>query len=253
MASSDDNKFLQGRGRIVRSKTSYEQKTPNHVAFHFEEIEGHVERHIGPVQFVYHDLASSDLPIDIMVVPATSDRRFHYLVTSGMSDVSMSLPSRITHQHRYRYAELVMALPKYWPVADEQAMTSKRWGYPVEHLKFLASVPHRFESWLSIGHSIPNGEPVETLGPDCDMTGFVLDHPVIGGESFCKLQTRKRKIINFYAVYPTYGVEMEHKLKKGYASLRKNFAQNNVMELFEPKRSPVISNTTWPRLFKALK
>lgn len=249
MASSDDFKYSPGKSRVVHYETAYDGKPQEHCALHFHEIEGHIERHIGAVKVVYHDLNPGHVPVDIMVVPATPDRRFHYLVTAGMSDMPMQLPSHIKNQHSYRYAELAIALPKYWPIYDEVAMTGKRWGYPVEHLKFLASIPSRFKSWLSIGHSVPNGEPVEAIGPDCDMTGFVLDYPVIGGEGFEQLKTRNGKKINFYAVYPVHDVEMEHKLKKGYASLRKHFSNHKVMEIFDPKREVTVSNS-WSQLLR---
>lgn len=252
MSSSDDYKFSPHKPSLDNIElsdyeTAYDAKERSHIALHFEEIEGHVERHIGPVQVVYHDLVSKDFPVDVMVVPATSDRRFHYLVTAGMSDHCMHLPARVEKPGHYRYAELVMALPSYWPVFDEKAMLSSRWGYPIDHLKFLASVPNRYRSWLAVGHSVPHKEPVEPLGPDCEMTGFVLDYPVIGGEDFCKFKARQNKTINFYGVYPVYPSEMSHKLKKGYASLRTKFSEHHVMELFDPKRAPVISHS-WSRL-----
>ncbi|MGH1352883.1 MAG: suppressor of fused domain protein [Methyloligellaceae bacterium] len=247
MASSDDTKFLTGGGGLHQYENRQERESTEALSKYFEEIEGHVERHIGPVELIYDDVESSSVQIDIMVVPATSDRRFHYLVTSGMSNQPMHLNKDISDAEEWQFAELVMALPKYWPVSDEVAMQKAEWFYPIEHLKFLARIPERFNSWLSVGHSIPLAEPSKQIGPKCDMTGFVLDYPVLGGDSFTKMKTWDDNVVRFYGVYPVYCSEMEHKLKKGYHSLQDKFKENQVMEIFDPLRDNVLS-TGWRRV-----
>ncbi len=240
MSSSDDRKFSPGGSMIMRYETMQDCEPTPQVSRYFDEIEGHVERHIGPVEYVYDELHKDSASIDVMVVPANSDRRFHYLVTSGMSNHPMHLNKDIPNASDWSHAELVMALPKYWPVADEKAMQKEEWYYPIEHLKFLARIPQSFNSWLSVGHSIPNAEPSKPIGPRCDMTGFVIDYPYIAGDRFSKMKTWDNTLVRFYAVYPVHCVEMEYKLKKGYDHLREKFTENNVLEIFDPMRRPVV-------------
>ena len=237
MTSSDDTKYSSGVSRGLGYESTREFEPLENLSRYFEEIEGHVERHIGPVELVYDEISRDNHPIDIMVVPANSDRRFHYLITSGMSNKPMHLSKNISNSENWRFAELVMALPSYWPVTDQISMQQQEWFYPIEHLKFLARIPQTYKSWLSIGHSIPNSEPAKQIGPECDMTGFVLDYPVLGGESFTKMTSRDKNVIRFYAVYPVYSSEMDLKIKKTYSSLRKRFAENKVIEIFDPQRT----------------
>ena len=164
-----------------------------------------------------------------------------------MSSQAMHLGDTVTDEREWQFAELVIALPKYWPVADEIAMQKIEWYYPVEHLKFLARIPERFNSWLSLGHSVPVSDPPKPIGPKCDMTGFVIDYPVLGGESFRRMRTWDGNIVKFYGVYPVYGNEMEHKLKRGFNSLKDRFEEKQVLEIFDPYRENVLS-TGWRRM-----
>ncbi len=242
MTASDDRKYTAGWTRIIRYESARDFEEQDQLSYHFEEIEGHIERNIGPVQSVYHEVVSDMIHLDILVVPANSDRRFHYLVTSGMSDLAMQVSSKLPEGDAWRFSELVIALPSYWPVLDENAMQQKKWSYPVDHLKFLARMPHKFGSWLSIGHSIPHFDSSKPIGPECKMSGFVLDYPILGGENFTSMETRDGKTIRFYAVYPVHNSEMQYKLRKGYPHLRKLFVKNFVTEIFDPKRENLARN-----------
>lgn len=52
-----------------------------------EEISAHIERHLGPVDSVYHEILSDTVHIDVHIVKPTESFPFHRLVTSGMSDL----------------------------------------------------------------------------------------------------------------------------------------------------------------------
>lgn len=57
-----------------------------------------------------------------------------------------------------RYAELVISLPPFWPL-DEQSWRDERHYWPVRLLKTLGRLPHEYDTWLGVGHTIPNGDP----------------------------------------------------------------------------------------------
>lgn len=56
-----------------------------------EEIEAHIERHVGKISMVFHEVLSDIVHIDIHQIPPTDDRPYWTLVTSGMSDLPMSV------------------------------------------------------------------------------------------------------------------------------------------------------------------
>ncbi|MGC3944409.1 MAG: hypothetical protein QM762_07815 [Chryseolinea sp.] len=47
-----------------------------------ELISAHIEKHVGPIEMVFHEIVSDQVHVDVYWVKATSDRPFHVLVTS---------------------------------------------------------------------------------------------------------------------------------------------------------------------------
>ena len=68
----------------------------------------HIERHIGPVHFVFHEATPRLVHIDIHHVAPTEERPFHTLVTSGMSERRMRVPGE---KRNHAFAELFLRLP----------------------------------------------------------------------------------------------------------------------------------------------
>jgi hypothetical protein len=109
-----------------------------------QAIDDHIERHLGPVDFVFHQLASDLVHVDLHVVPPSDERPFLTIVTSGMSDLAMTGPDGA---EELRYAELMIALPSDWPL-DPDALKNERHHWPLRALEFLARLPHQHDSWL---------------------------------------------------------------------------------------------------------
>ncbi|MGI9380299.1 MAG: suppressor of fused domain protein [Methyloligellaceae bacterium] len=208
-----------------------------------EEIQGHVERHIGPVEMLCYEQDPDTVRVDILIVPATSDRNFHYLVTSGMSSLPMLADPQNTEVECWHFSELVMALPGDWPLFDAKKMQNDRWNFPIRHLNFLSRMPHKYDTWLSVGHSIPNFESKKRITSDCEVDGFIIDHPVLGGENFRNYVTREGKNIHFCGLYPVYSNEMQYKLRKGFSALSEIFRKNNLTEIFYPERPCFVRNS----------
>ena len=62
----------------------------------------------------------------------------------------------------YRYAEMMICLPPDWNM-DQRAWNDERHYWPIRLLKTLARLPHEYNTWLSDCHTMPNGDPPETL------------------------------------------------------------------------------------------
>jgi hypothetical protein len=73
------------------------------------EIERHIEKHIGEISMVFHEMIADIVHIDIHQVPPGKDRPYWTLVTSGMSDLPMKTPEGAED---FAYAELMLCLPK---------------------------------------------------------------------------------------------------------------------------------------------
>jgi hypothetical protein len=73
-----------------------------------EKISEHIERYVGPIATVFHELISDLVHIDVHIVKPTDDRPCYTLVTSGMSDIAMRCPDQYPD---LKYSELLICLP----------------------------------------------------------------------------------------------------------------------------------------------
>ena len=92
-----------------------------------EEISDHIEKHIGKIHQVFHELVSDQVHIDVYWVKPTPKRPFHTLVTSGMSDKPMNTPDGVDDCD---FAELSICLPEDWKVSQEDFKDEKNY-WPV--------------------------------------------------------------------------------------------------------------------------
>ena len=174
-----------------------------------EEISQHIEKHIGPIHKVFHELVSDQVHIDIHWVKATKDRPFHVLVTSGMSDKPMNKPKGVTG---FDYAELTICLPEDWKLSEEDFKEENNY-WPLRWLKMLARLPHEYNSWLSYGHTVPNGNPAEPFANNTQLNTMMLLPSIVFDEEFQTLRLAN-KTIDFFALIPLYTEEMNLMLRK---------------------------------------
>jgi len=201
-----------------------------------EKISDHIEKHIGPVATVYHELVSDLIHNDIHIVEPTPERNCYTLVTSGMSDLAMNAPEEYSD---YRYAELLICLPPEWPMDD--ASWKKEDNYwPVRMLKFLARFPHEYQTWLWSMHTLPNGNPAEVFANNTKMSGVILLPPVTVSEDFHELVIDEDKTIYFLSTIPLHEDEMDLKLKEGAEALFDGFDKNDISEILIPSRNSIV-------------
>ncbi|MBO6880465.1 suppressor of fused domain protein [Winogradskyella sp.] len=196
-----------------------------------EEISNHIEEHIGEIHMVFHEIISELVHIDVHWVKPSEKRPYHTLITSGMSDKAMNTPDDVEHCD---YAELSICLPKDWSVSDEDFEKEENY-WPVRWLKYLARFPHKYNTWLSYGHTIPNGDPAEPFAENTKLNTMVLLPSVVFGEEFQTLSL-KNKTINFYTLVPLYTEEVNLKMKKGVEALFDGFDKHQVNDILNIQR-----------------
>lgn len=204
-----------------------------------DRIAAHIAKYIGEPQHVFHELESDLVHLDVHVVPPAGGREYWTLVTSGMSDRPMAVPSGLEDQ---RYAELMICLLKEWALPwDKQdwAGTPEEAYWPVYWLKTLARLPHELQTWLGYGHTIPNGDPPEPYARNTKLCCALLVNPTIASAGFSELSISPEQTIHFYAVVPLYREEMDLKLKKGLQTLESKLKEAGVNEVLDIRRKNV--------------
>ena len=226
----DDAEQSAGGSRIYRYGEPREP-TPSEQPRDWDAIEAHVEQHLGPIETVYHELASEYVHLDVLQVPAHDGRPFHMLVTCGMSARPMTVPAGSEDR---RYAELVIGLPADWPL-DEASWRDERHYWPVRTLKLLARLPHAYGTFLGVGHTIPNGDPPEQYAPDTKLCCALIAPPLTLPEGAERLELEDGPL-HFYAVVPLHRDEMELKLAGGMDALVDQLDAAQVNEVLDAGR-----------------
>jgi hypothetical protein len=200
-----------------------------------EEISAHIHRHLGPVETVFHELVSDTVHIDVHIVLPTPDSPCVRLVTSGMSDLPMTVPAGLGAP---RHAELMITLPADWKL-DKDSFKSEEWYWPVRLLKHLARLPHKYATWFGVGHSIPHGDPATPYAPNTRLCGAIIVPPLTAPDEFNTLVIDADKVISFYSVLPVYQAEMDLKLRKGADALFDRLSAKHVTDLVDIDRPDV--------------
>ena len=210
-------RFLQRRERLSRPRIHAQGDIQV-----IEAVTRHIERHVGPVDFVLHESRSHLVHIDVHHVPPGAGRPFHALVTSGMSQRAMTVPAGAED---FAYGELFLLLPPEWDVSA---------AWPIRLLRELARYPHERDTWLGCGHTIQNGQD----GPYGDGVRFcatLLTHPVTLEAELAERRLPGRSI-HFYQLIPLYLEEIRFALRHGTEALLARFAQYQMSDVVDPGR-----------------
>ncbi len=203
---------------------------------HLEQISDHIERHIGPVKMVFHELISDVVHIDVHHVEPSERRPWHTLITTGMSDLPMAAPQQM---RECAYAELIIELPPEWPM-DQDSWKDERHYWPIRWLKTLARFPHEYKTWLWYGHTIPNGGAhPEPYAKDTDLSGMMLTFPYSLPPEFFKLTVKDGMSIHFWSLWPLFKEEMDYKVKHGAEALEKRMDARQIGPVIETGRTNV--------------
>ena len=137
-----------------------------------------------------------------------------------------------------------MALPREWVMEGDEA-DEERWYWPMRTLKFVARLPHLHDTWIGLGHTIPNGHPAEPYVDGTKLCCVMAGPPLRFGEELWECQLAPGKTVHLYALVPLYEDEMQFKLEHGSDALFEKLDERQVDELFELQRRSVLANRLW--------
>lgn len=204
-------------------------------------ISDHIEKHVGPIESVFHEIVSDQVHVDVHWIKPTNKNSFHVLVTSGMSDKPMNVPAEIDAP---KYVELCVLLPPDWKIEGkdyeimENVFSDENTYWPVRWLKNVARFPHSYNTWVGWGHTIPNGENADPFAESTKLGCVMLLPSITLPKEFFELPTFK-KTINFLCLFPLYKEEMEFKLKNGSDKLLDKFDEHGISDIVDPTRKNV--------------
>lgn len=196
------------------------------------QLEAHIERYVGKIETVIHELVSTLVHVDIHCILPTEERPWHTLVTTGMSDMSMTIPEGAGE---YAYAELLLCLPPEWPLEREHWDDENRY-WPIRLLTNLARYPHHYKTFLAAGHTVGSDGPGQPFAGNNEFSCVLVDTPTLFDEGLSSCYLDDGRLVNFYAVFPLYHEELAHKLRHGSDSLLKKLDRIDATEIIDVHR-----------------
>jgi hypothetical protein len=235
-----------GGSRMYRHKEREAEFVPaEHLELEWmQAIEAHFTALVGEPGWVFHELLSDNVHVDVHVVPPGT-RPFWTLFTTGMSARPMTMPP---DSDASPYAELVLLLPEEWHVSQE-AWKDGRWYWPVRLLKSLARLPHDYETWLGVGHTVPNGDPPSPYDASTRLCGALIYPSVSLGTDSLHVEVGQGVMVDLLAVYPLHAEEMDLKLEKGTDALIDAFDEAGILEIVDANRPSVVARRRRKRRF----
>ena len=195
-------------------------------------IEEHIAAHFGVFHSVFHEIISPDLHIDIVIIEPQGERDYYTLVTMGMGAHRMQTPPELD-EYQLERLELVICLPREWklptreyevtggvnPEDDPEHPSHENWYWPIRWLKTLARLPKENNTWLGVGHTVPNGADAEPLAANTNFCCQLLIPAILFDEAARSCPMPDGSRVNFLQMLPILKDEMELKLEQGVEAL----------------------------------
>lgn len=188
--------------------------------------EKYITEQFGEYIEVFHELASIDIHLDIIIVPPTEKNNYYKLITMGMGAYKMNVPKKLK-QYELERAELVLYLPPTWNIKSEKEQDY----WPIRQLKILARLPIQNNTWLGYGHTISSDQENTPYANDTKFCSIMLLNALNNHNEELNLQMGKKGKINFYQLFPLYREELEYKQKTDANTLLKLFNDKDVIPI----------------------
>ena len=151
--------------------------------------------------------------IEIALVSPTKNMPYYKLVTMGMGDKKMNVPTDFQGKAPER-VELCFYFHETWDIGEIDK--SMKYGWPVEVLQKLSAYPEKSGSWLAHGHTLNNNSPICDF---VDYTAFLLLSAITASEFVPNCMVSPDKEVSFLLCYPIFTEELEFKNKNSALDL----------------------------------
>ena len=205
---------------------------------HPEAIAEHLDKFYKSDEItVFHEMVSLDFHLDVYFINSKK-HSFNILLTSGMSLLEMTVPDEVEHPNQYKFAELMILLPKEIEFGKIFPSENKN-DWILGMLKETARFPHHYDTWLAIGHTLQATADMDPYSENTDYTGIVILPSVTFDEEFTTIPVGENQI-NIYSVFPLYENEMKYKIENGYNALLDKLIENDAKEIFDYNRANLL-------------
>lgn len=195
------------------------------------QYETYIQEQFGAYDEVLHELLSSDIHLDVLVIPPTKEANYYKLVTMGMGAYSMNVPSEL-REFELERAEFILYLPPTWDIHS----VKEEDYWPIRYLKIMARLPLQCNTWFGVGHTISSNKQNEPFDASTDFCSMMLFNGTNIKYEPLDFRFKDGKKVNFYHLFPLYLEELLYKQKYGFDVLMDLFPDEDLIPIVNLER-----------------
>ena len=180
---------------------------------------------------VFHEKESKIVHSDIYIIKASEDRPYNILMTCGLSALPMNVPKDFDH---FTFAEIILLLPSNWKLNYNDFQNENNY-WPLRTLIQLSKYPHRYDTWLGYGHTVPL-DKIHKVNHNFE--SIILLESYNLSEDFTLIKNNEKEIY-LYSAIPIYKEELEYKIQYGTDKLLEKFKEFDIDEIVDINRKNV--------------
>lgn len=206
---------------------------------HREVMDAHLSKYFAEGEIsVFHEMMSLDFHLDVYFIqPSKSE--FNILITSGMSTMPMLVDEGLSNASSYRFAELMILLPKDVEFGKRVGVNTGGNDWIVDMLKQSARFPHHYDTFIAPAHTIVANADWESYASETKYCGVLVLPSMTFEEDFTKVKADDN-VINIYSLFPLYRTELEYKIEHGYNKFIQFIIDDDTSEVAQLKRNKFI-------------
>lgn len=195
------------------------------------EYEAYIKNNLGEYNSVFHELASPDIHLDVIIIPPAENHPFYKMVTMGMGAYSMNVPEELK-EYELDHAELVLYLPENWEIKSQAEAAY----WPIRYMKMIGRLPIECNTWLGFGHTIHGNSDKGPFADNTKLNSIMLLNACNLENEKMELTLSTGKRINFYQIFPLYQEELDYKLENSLEDLLDLFSDEDLFPVLNIDR-----------------
>jgi len=195
-------------------------------------VQDRIEDWLGPIEATWCVGRIEDrVHVDLHWVPPTPAHPWHWILTTGMSELPMDPPEGFED---CRFAEVYICLPPDWPLALEMR-GNRDAAWPVGLLAELAQFPHQSGKWMWFGHTFTKA-PIKPIVPGVGFVSTLLGPPISMPRGFNGISIDEGRTVWYFSALPIFRQERALAMRRGSQSLLGRFQEAGVTDLLDVHR-----------------
>lgn len=157
------------------------------------------------------------------------------LTTIGLSNYEMPVPEKMVDR---KYNELFFCLPNYWDINDT---SNEKFNWVFHWIERLTNYVIDKKSWFGPGHTMPCGNPFQSLSSSMLENHFFLIDPILLKDELIPIKLENKEIY-LLGIVPIFEDEMDYKQGKGTYKLLKKFNHHGITEKLDDFRGSILKS-----------